>query len=85
MRTATLAATKADDDQRDHVHRKPRRRDFEGKTVAKFRSDADNVWRIWFTDGTAFAIQCDMSFGSYGIPFMELCDVCAQHRFEGLS
>lgn len=68
----------------EHVHRRPCKRDFEGKTIHRFKADADNVWRIWFTDGTAFAIQCD-TFGPHGVPGMELCDVCAQHRFEGLS
>jgi hypothetical protein len=56
-----------------HEHRRPEKVDFEGKTVKRFEPDADNVWRIWFTDGTAFAIQCETT---EGIGYMELCDVC---------
>ena len=59
-----------------HIHRRPRKRDFEGKTIGRFERSADNMWRIWFTDGTAFAIQSD-SFGPYGLACMELCEVCA--------
>ena len=59
---------------RSHEHRKPTKKDFVGKTVSNFRRDADNVWRIWFTDGTSFAIQSEMYFG---LPIMELCEVCA--------
>ena len=58
-----------------HQHRRPKRKDFEGKTVAKFRRDADNIWRIWFTDGSAFAIQAETT---QGIGYMELCDVCVR-------
>ena len=43
--------------------------------IDRFEPDADNVWRIWFTDGTAFAIQCETD---NGIPYMELCDVCVE-------
>lgn len=57
----------------EHIHRRPAKRDFEGKTVKRFKRDADNVWRIWFTDGTAFAIQSDLF---HGLACMELCDVC---------
>lgn len=59
----------------EHTHRRPEPSDFEGKTVLRFECDADNIWRIWWTDGTAFAIQCEI-FGPYSIPGMELCDVC---------
>ena len=58
----------------EHRHRRPLKRDFEGKTVRRFQRSADNIWRIWFTDGTAFAIQCEA--GYLGLPFMELCDAC---------
>lgn len=57
----------------EHKHRRPKKRDFEGKTVKRFSRTADNVWRIWFTDGSAFAIQSDLF---HGLPCMELCDVC---------
>lgn len=54
-----------------HIHRKPTKKDFVGKTVSNFRRDADNVWRISFTDGTGFAIQSDVPY------VMEICDFCA--------
>ena len=56
-----------------HVHRRPKKADFEGKTIKRFKRDADNHWRIWFTDGTGFAIQSELFSG---LPCMELCDVC---------
>lgn len=56
-----------------HEHRRPEKEDFEGKTITRFEPDADNVWRFWFTDGTAFAVQSE---SNDGIGYMELCDVC---------
>lgn len=61
--------------QSEHVHRRPKKRDFEGKTVKRFQRTADNVWRIWFTDGTAFAIQSETF---HGLACMELCEVCTK-------
>lgn len=58
----------------DHAHRRPRRSDFEGKTIERFYHDADNVWRFAFTDGTSLAIQSDL--GHSGVAIMELCEVC---------
>lgn len=58
-----------------HLHRRPFKRDFEGKTIRKFRRDADNIWRFWFTDGSAFAIQSDLFSG---LACMELCEQCAK-------
>lgn len=60
----------------DHVHRRPTKRDFEGKTIKRFIRSADNVWKLYFTDGTSFAIQSD-NFGPYGLACMEVCNVCA--------
>lgn len=57
-----------------HVHRRPTKKDFEGKTVKRFVRSADNVWKLYFTDGTAFAIQSDLF---HGLACMEVCDVCA--------
>jgi hypothetical protein len=57
-----------------HSHRRPKKRDFVGKTVQRFDRAADNVWRIWFTDGTAFAIQSEVF---HDIACMEICEVCA--------
>lgn len=62
----------------EHIHRRPRRKDFEGKTVRRFERSADNIWRIWFTDGTAFAIQCEVSGLGGFVPFMEICDDCVR-------
>jgi hypothetical protein len=61
----------------DHQHRLPTSADFVGKTVARFDGDTSNIWRFWFTDGSAVAIQCE-TFGPYQIPGMELCDVCVE-------
>jgi hypothetical protein len=61
----------------EHVHRRARKNDFEGKTVRRFSPTADNIWRFWFTDGTAFAIQSE-NFS--GIACMELCDECVRER-----
>lgn len=61
-----------------HEHRRPHSSDFEGKTITLFECECDNIWRIWFDDGTAFAIQCDTT--ANGIAFMELCDECAEKQ-----
>jgi hypothetical protein len=63
-----------------HEHRRPHPSDFEGKRITLFECDCDNTWRIWFDDGTAFAIQCDTA--SDGIAFMELCDECVERPEE---
>lgn len=56
-----------------HIHRRPRKTDFEGKTVKRFIQSADNIWKIEFQDGSKFAIQSELY---YGLPIMELCEVC---------
>lgn len=61
-------------EQREHRHRRPLKRDFEGKTVKRFTRSADNLWKFHFSDGTSFAIQSELF---YGLPCMELCEVCA--------
>lgn len=58
-----------------HVHRRPKKKDFEGKTITKFQGGAANIWKFWFSDGTSFAIQSELF---YGIPCMELCEVCVK-------
>lgn len=58
-----------------HNHYRPVPEDLEGKTVTKFVCDADNVWSLHFSDGTAVAIECEVS-GEYGVPYMELCNTC---------
>jgi hypothetical protein len=65
----------------EHVHRRPKKRDFEGKTITRFHRSADNIWRIWFTDGTAFGIQSEIFYP--GLACMELCDVCAKPAGSG--
>ena len=64
-------------EETDHVHRRPTKKDFQGKTVKRFVCSADNVWRFWFTDGTAFAIQSEIFHP--GIACMEVCDVCVRN------
>lgn len=49
--------------QTAHKHRRPTKRDFEGKTIKRFSRTADNIWRFWFTDGSSFAIQSDLFYG----------------------
>jgi hypothetical protein len=63
----------------DHIHRRPTKRDFQGKTIKRFVRSADNLWKFWFTDGSAFAIQSD-NFGAYGLACMEVCDQCVGER-----
>jgi hypothetical protein len=69
--------TNTDQEIPKYTHRRPEMLDFVGKTVRRFEYVADNVWRIWWTDGTAFAIQCEV-FGPFGLPGMEICDVCPE-------
>jgi hypothetical protein len=58
-----------------HFHRPPTKADFEGKIIRRFQRTANNIWRFWFSDGSAFAIQCKVN-GVHGVSFMELCDEC---------
>lgn len=56
------------------AHRDVKRSDFEGKTVAKIDCRAINIFRFYFTDGTALAIEVDaVGLNVYG---MVACDVC---------
>jgi hypothetical protein len=58
-----------------HQHRRPKKPDFEGKTIKRFARTADNIWKFWFTDGTAFAIQSELF---HGLTCMELCEICVR-------
>lgn len=58
----------------EHKHRRPKKSDFEGKTIKRFVRTADNIWKFYFTDGTSFAIQSEFH---YGLALMELCEICA--------
>ncbi len=60
----------------DHQHRDATPGDFEGKTILRVDVECDNIWRFWFTDGTAFAIQFETTID--GFPVVELCDVCVE-------
>ena len=60
-----------------YVHRRPKKKDFEGKSIKRFQKSADNIWRFWFDDGTSFAIQSETH---HGLAIMELCDVCIKNR-----
>lgn len=61
------------DDVIEHEHKRPTKRDFEGKTIKRFIRSADNVWRFHFTDGTRLAIQSDLF---HGLALMEICYEC---------
>lgn len=56
-----------------HIHRRPKKQDFEGRTIKRFIKTADNIWRFEFTDGKKLAIQSELY---YGLPIMELCEEC---------
>lgn len=59
----------------EHRHHEPRPEDLVGKTIARFECDAVNVWRLFFTDGTAVAIEAE-TMGLYHVAGMTLCDTC---------
>lgn len=58
------------------AHRRPRQKDFVGKTIQAAYTNADNIIRLWFTDGTAIAIEaetftlavCDECVGECPVP-----------------
>lgn len=58
-----------------HVHYQPTPADLAGKTIERFVCDADNVWKLFFTDGTAVSVECEVH-GYPGIPCMDLCNSC---------
>lgn len=59
----------------EHEHRRPVKKDFQGKTISKFVRTADNIWHLKFTDGSAFAIQSELH---YGLAILEICEVCGR-------
>jgi len=61
--------------QNNHRHYQAHPEDFQGKTVERFECDAMNAWKIFFTDGTAVAIEAEIT-GMYGLPGMTLCNTC---------
>lgn len=57
-------------------HRDPVPADFVGKTIERVDTQAVNIWRLWFTDGSAIAIERDaLAPGVYG---MVVCDACVE-------
>jgi len=42
--------------------RRPKKKDFEGKTIKTFLKIADNMWNFHFTDGSSISIQCEMFY-----------------------
>jgi hypothetical protein len=55
----------------DVSHRDPTPKDFVGKTIKRVDVRAINLWRIFFTDGTAIAIEHERDG-------MVVCDVCVK-------
>lgn len=56
--------------------RRPRRADFVGKTIDRIDTRACNVWRLFFADGSAIAIEvAAVAPGVYG---MLVCEECAK-------
>jgi hypothetical protein len=65
------------------AERNPEKRDFVGKTIARIDTRACNLWRFFFTDGTAIAIEADCQSTQYGgVPVMQVCEECAQPEPE---
>ena len=56
-----------------HRHYQPKPADLEGKTIERFVCDVDNVWSLFFTDGTAVSIETEVHGG---LPTMDLCNTC---------
>ena len=64
------------------MHRDPKPQDFVGKTIARVDTKAVNIWRFYFTDGTAVAIEVDaVAPMVYG---MVVCDVCVKPPAPGV-
>lgn len=63
------------EDLGDHRHYQAHSEDLQGKTVERFECSAMNVWKLFFTDGTAVAIEAEIT-GMYGLPGMTLCNTC---------
>lgn len=60
------------------MERDPIRSDFLGKKIIDWDFGASNVWRFFFDDGTAIAIEADVFSTQYGgIPVMQVCVECA--------
>lgn len=50
-------------------HRDATAEDFIGKTIVAVNVEAANIWRFWFSDGTAFAVETEGDG-------MIICDEC---------
>lgn len=56
--------------------RMPRKSDFVGKTIKRIDTRSCNIWRFFFTDGTAIAIEVEaVAPMVYG---MLVCEECAR-------
>jgi hypothetical protein len=62
-------------------HRNPKPRDFVGKTIKRIDTRAVNVWRFFFTDGTAIAIEVEAV--GLGLSGMVVCDACVSGVDDG--
>lgn len=63
----------------DVLERDPVDSDFVGKTIEKIDTESANVWRFYFADGSAIAIEADVQWTPYGgIPVMQVCEECAK-------
>ncbi len=52
--------------------------DFVGKTIKRVDTSACNIWRFFFTDGSAIAIEADLFWTPAGsLPQMQVCEECA--------
>jgi hypothetical protein len=60
----------------DAGERDARPDDFVGKLIVNIDTRACNVWRFFFSDGTAIAIEADV-WGP-GLPIMQVCEECAR-------
>lgn len=59
-------------------HRDPKRKDFVGKKIVRCDVSCVNIWRFWFDDGSAIAIEVEaVGSGIYG---MVVCDECVRGK-----
>lgn len=59
--------------------RKPKAADFVGKTIRRVNTRSCDIWRIYFTDGSAIAIEAEVENTEFGgIPVMQVCESCVK-------
>lgn len=64
------------DEPNTTAERDPHPADFVGKTIDHIDTGACNVWKFFFSDGSAIAIEADV-WGP-GLPIMQVCEKCAR-------